>query len=144
MVSTWIYSPEGGSKNEKVEAQIDSGDAIAVVSGGGIGTSPGSVSVTFTVYEDHPLVSVTSMVAPSPDWFVGLSGLDLCRNGNWISEQEFTLYAYDAGADSGITYTSANGATSTPELIRKLHEKPFPVDGFHVSMGVFSFTLKDE
>ena len=30
--------------------------------------------------EDRPVVSVVSMLAPSPDWFVGVAGLDL-RDG---------------------------------------------------------------
>ena len=42
--------------------------------------SPGSVSLEFEISVDFPLVTLTSMVAPSPDWFVGVSGLSLLEN----------------------------------------------------------------
>ena len=29
-------------------------------------------------------VSVMSKLVPSPDWFVGLDGLDLCENGKFV------------------------------------------------------------
>lgn len=42
---------------------------------------------------------------PSPDWFVGISGLELCLpNCNWITNKTINLYPWDAGIDSGVTY----------------------------------------
>jgi len=71
---------EWGSKTvleQEVEAAIIAGTASEVISGGGIGISPGTVAVTFNVSPDHPLATIVTMVAPSPDWFSGVSGLDL-------------------------------------------------------------------
>lgn len=52
------------------------------------------------------LVSFVSMIDPSPDWFLGVSGLDLClRNCTWAESKIVDLYPYDAGTDSGPTYT---------------------------------------
>lgn len=50
-------------------------------------------------------MSLVTMIGPSPDWFVGLSGIDLCTtNCTWAEEAYYDLFPYDAGTDSGITY----------------------------------------
>ena len=48
------------------------------------------------------------MVAPSPDWFVGVSGLPLFENGQWVEERRIDLVPWDAGTDSGTTFESRN------------------------------------
>jgi hypothetical protein len=56
--------------------------------------------------QTHPLASFVSMVAPSPDWFVGVSGVALFENGAWIDELGIPLYAWDAGTDLGVDFLS--------------------------------------
>lgn len=54
--------------------------------------------------ENH-LLSLVSMIYPSPDWFVGVSGLELCeKECKWSEGFEVELYPWDAGTDSGVTY----------------------------------------
>lgn len=44
-------------------------------------------------------------IGPSPDWVVGVSGLDLCQKDcSWIESITIDLYPYDAGTDNGISY----------------------------------------
>lgn len=44
-------------------------------------------------------------LGPSPDWVVGVNGLNLClKNCTWIEKLNVDLYPYDSGTDSGITY----------------------------------------
>jgi hypothetical protein len=51
-------------------------------------------------------MSLVSMLGPSPDWIVGVSALELCsRNCTWVENKTLNLYPWDAGTDSGITYT---------------------------------------
>lgn len=51
-------------------------------------------------------MSLVSMLGPSPDWIVGVSALELCsRNCSWVENKTLNLYPWDAGTDSGITYT---------------------------------------
>ncbi len=133
---------ETGSKTlllGEVEAAIGAGNAEFVLSGGGIGISPGSVSLTFNVSESFPLVTVVSMVAPSPDWFVGVSGLNLMENSSWRQEVVVSLVVHDAGTDSGTTYRSANQDTDPPAGVREFSDSPF--DGNNV-VGSFTFTLQ--
>jgi hypothetical protein len=61
------------------------------------------------------------MIYPSPDWFVGVSGLELCLpNGSWIEQKILNLYPVDAGTDSGPTYISPDQPTIPKEAIRRI------------------------
>ena len=132
---------ETGSKSQltqEVTAAIGAGTAFGLISGGGIGRSPGSVRTTFSVDAEYPLVSLVSMIAPSPDWFVGVSGLNLLDGNHWHNEVVVPLIPYDAGTDSGLTYTSANADTVPREPIFVLTE-PFEPD---TPLGTFTFRLR--
>ena len=70
------------------------------------------------VSEDFPYITLVSMVAPSPDWFIAVNNLNLRSGNNSINngwKETFTIdvFAYDAGTDDGNNYESAN-AVSTP------------------------------
>lgn len=61
------------------------------------------------------------MIYPSPDWFVGASGLELClSNGSWVEQKVISLYPYDAGTDSGMTYISPDQPTIPKETIKRI------------------------
>lgn len=65
----------------------------------------GRTFAVFRVDPNHHLVSFVSMIDPSPDWFVGVSGLELClANCTWIENRILDLYPWDSGTDSGPTY----------------------------------------
>lgn len=134
---------ETGSKNpltiEIGNAIIDK-TAYKLISGSGIGTSPGSVSEEFMVSENYPLVTLVTMIAPSPDWFVGVDSLNLFENGSFVEEKIVVLYAYDAGTDSGTTYTSPDDPTAPPVPIFKIEGYPFFYEDELVPLGTFTFT----
>ena len=77
-----------------------------------------TVSTTFTVKASHPLVSVLSMIAPSPDWFVGVSSLSLYDNG-WRN-RVVDLYPYDAGTENGTGWSLFNAATIPQGVITSI------------------------
>jgi len=137
-----VMAETGGTVNleSEVVSRIGFGSAFSVISGGGIGTSPGSVETTFEIAPSHPLVSLVSMIAPSPDWFVGVHDLSLVDGGEWISTLTIDLFPYDSGTDSGSGYTSANADTDPAELISEITGDPFLVDGQLGRIGTFTFT----
>ncbi|KAL0268585.1 UNVERIFIED_CONTAM: hypothetical protein PYX00_010463 [Menopon gallinae] len=76
---------------------------------------------TFKVDKERNLLSVVSMFGPTPDWIVGVSGLNLCkRDCTWIENKVVNLYPYDAGTDSGISYESPNEPTVPRERIHRI------------------------
>lgn len=80
-----------------------------------------NTSAHFRVDRKHPKVSLASMFGPSPDWVVGISGLNLCEEDcSWKDSIDIDLYPWDAGTDSGITYMSANEETLPRERMRKI------------------------
>jgi hypothetical protein len=68
--------------------------------------------LTLDVSEDFSYVSTMHMLAGSPDWFTGVSGLNLCEGGDWAESVTVTSQPYDAGTDCGVSYNSANCAES--------------------------------
>lgn len=109
------------------------------ISGPGLATATGSVSIpTFSASRSHPLVTLVTMIAPSPDWFVGVHDLSLLDDqGNWRDTVVVTLYPYDAGSDDGADYTSADLEPTTHQLIANLRgQVPFAT----APIGTFTFT----
>jgi hypothetical protein len=129
----------------EIAPAITSGVAHLPLSGGGIGTSPGSVSLTFpqAMNRDYPLVTLVSMIAPSPDWFAGVDSLSLITNGNWVTNLVVTLHGYDAGTDGGPSYASPDQATVPRGVITRFTGFPAIQDGVIVPFGRFVFTRLD-
>ena len=102
----------GATSTFRSEIEARGSDVAAVVR-----TSPGSGgrgSATFDidVTKDHPLLTLVSMIGPSPDWFVGVSGLSLLdAGGQWRSQHSVNLYPYDAGTEDGEAFSLGNPAT---------------------------------
>lgn len=78
--------------------------------GNGVCTHSGTIDVSY----EYPYVSMMSMIAPSPDWYVGVSNVNLCYqdqySGEWYWLDQYPidaprdLYAWDAGTDGGATF----------------------------------------
>jgi hypothetical protein len=112
---------------QEVGAAIPAGTAGQVVEAPEI-DSPGTVSVELLATEAHPLLTLVTMVAPSPDWFVGVAGLPLRTGGKWVEGRVAELFAWDAGTDSGRTFRTPNVDTQPREPIHLLGA-PFPSPG---------------
>ncbi|CAH0560031.1 unnamed protein product [Brassicogethes aeneus] len=80
-----------------------------------------NTSTSFKVDRRHHLISLASMFGPTPDWVVGVSGLNLCeRSCTWKENLVVDLFPYDAGTDSGITYMSPNAETNPKERMYRI------------------------
>ena len=110
-----------------------------------------SVTIQFDINKTHPLLTLVTMVAPSPDWFVGVRNLALFENGVWKEtghpDLSIPLRIYDAGTDSGTTFSSGNQATSPREVIARLASNPgdtdFTTEGTSAGINfIGSFTIK--
>lgn len=110
---------ELGSKfslNKEMANPLENGDILSIINTNGINISPGSISVEFTMDKNHSLLSITSMLAPSPDWFIGVDSINLLENNLWLNKIEVNLRLYDAGTDGGLTYESNNLETFPIEI----------------------------
>ncbi len=96
-----------------------------------------------TISEFFPLVTLVSMVAPSPDWFIAINSLNM-RSGNptvnngWKETFTMDVFAYDAGTDNGTDYGSGD-APSSP-FVPVTMVSGFPINGN--KMATITFTYK--
>ena len=133
---------ERGSRSrleEEVRAAIAAGTASGVLAGNALDRTPGVVSLSFEMTRSYPLVTLVTMIAPSPDWFVGVRDVSLMQNGNWVDTLTIGLDPYDAGTDSGTTYRSPDRETSPRQPVQRIVGEPFAVNGAVASMGTFTF-----
>ena len=119
-----------------IVSEINSG--VADGSLGSLILRPGNVGpaqtviVDFVATPEYSLVTMLSMIAPSPDWFVGLHDFDLRPDGVWLDEVTLELNSYDAGTENGSTFSLSNPATVPQSFILPLDdvEPDGPLTGF--------------
>lgn len=97
--------------SDEFNSKIEAGEGLKSVVGNGLGSGVGSLSVTLDVNEKFSSITLTTMLAPSPDWYVAIINQNLLENGKFVDEKTVDALTYDAGTDSGITFTSSNEAT---------------------------------
>ena len=139
-IKTMAEEGINGPLENEIQTLITEGSACEVITGKSLSPSPGTVTATFTLEPECPDVTLVTMIAPSPDWFVGVNSLSLFADDEWVEEKVVELYPNDAGTDSGSTYSAPNQATNPPETIHILLSEPFLMDGEVPSMGTFTFT----
>ncbi|MYG39931.1 MAG: hypothetical protein F4201_03800 [Nitrospira sp. SB0677_bin_15] len=103
----------GGTSRFRSELMA-AGNNVKTIISWGIGNGGGAtVTKTVEFSKDHPLFTILSMLGPSPDWFVGLSGYSLLDgNGNWHSSRTVDLFAYDAGTEEGTGWSIENSSSN--------------------------------
>ena len=69
----------------EIESHISGGKALQLIlpAGPGLGAEGELTNIQVKVSSNFSRVSLISMLAPSPDWFVGIDSHDLCDNGQW-------------------------------------------------------------
>ena len=124
----------GGTASEGVEAVAEQGNtaifereinanmnAVAVIEKSLPSGRTPTATVDFTVSTAHPLVTLLTRIAPSPDWFVGVSGLSLLDAQNeWLSQHQVDLFPYNAGTEKGAEFSLTNAATSPQGTITSI------------------------
>lgn len=117
MASTGIENvAETGSNTvfqSEVNASITGGDTQQYIDGDGLNSATGTITINgLQVDENFSLLTLVSMIAPSPDWMIGLNSFDLRPGGNWITgTTTIDLFPYDAGTEDGSSYSISNPAT---------------------------------
>jgi len=105
---------------------------VASVAGGRPGPVFPTSTRVVTVKMDGPagatLLSASTMLVPSPDWFLGWSRVDLCNGTAW-TDAAGGLGLWDAGTYSGATLTGADKETVPPTVIRRFGFGDYPLFG---------------
>lgn len=133
----------GNAFSAEINAAITAGRADQLLVDGFAPFAGNNSNANFSsleISEDFPLITLISMVAPSPDWFIAVNSLNL-RSGNnavnngWKDTFTMDVFVYDSGTDDGTNYSSANSAnTPVPIFMRT----GFPTNGN--AMATITFT----
>ena len=108
----------------EINSAITSGTAASLISANGINNVGSSITL-FDVSDSHSYVSLISMIAPSPDWFVGVYDLSLKSDGSWIKDFTIGLTPWDAGTEEGNLFSLSNLDSSPHVSIAGLTDSPF-------------------
>jgi hypothetical protein len=100
--------------NTEVTTAITNNESDQYINGSSLGAATGSIIINdLIVDKNYPLLTLLSMIAPSPDWFIGINSINLLdTSSNWKSSISLDLFAYDSGTDSGTNYSSGNAITT--------------------------------
>ena len=120
-----IMAETGAPKvlTEEIKALTAKGDILDH----GVGKvffTPGEEEVQVTVSRDAPYITVVSMIAPSPDWFVSARNIKLYDRGKWLERTLIPAPLYDAGTDDGEEFTSADKDTQPKQPIGRFAGAP--------------------
>ena len=123
---TEVMAETGGIGTLRSEVAAAGRDSTSVIQqtlpGGGTATA----DFTIEVSGEHASVTLASMLAPSPDWFVGVSGLPLLgSDGHWVHQAKVDLFPYDAGTENGERFSLNNDATTPQGVITSLRDTGF-------------------
>jgi hypothetical protein len=106
----------------EVNVAINNGFAGSIINGNSLATPLGEIIISDVILtQEFSIISLATMLAPSPDWFTGINNLSLIdTNNNWIDELIIDVYPNDAGTDSGSDYESSNMVTNPFQNISSL------------------------
>lgn len=120
-----------GRFEKEIKARRGNGIFQVISGSGNIDNSGRDVIRRVRVDDEHSYLTIATMIAPSHDWFVGVSGLSLRDgDGNWKDEVKLDLYAYDAGTEIGDDFalspnTRENGTIRKLDGVSTLTDRPF-------------------
>jgi len=79
--------------------------------------TPGEYTLKITADKDHHYISFVTMVAPSPDWFTGVSNLDLMKDGQWLKQTMVPMFVFDAGTDEGTAFNTEHYPKTPADVV---------------------------
>ena len=100
-----------------------------------------TITIAANTHADR--LTVLTMIAPSPDWFVGLNGIAL-RNadGTWKDKITCELVGYDAGTEEGVRWSLSNDDTNPVQSIHKLSDSAaLQTAGYDLSSPFLKVTI---
>lgn len=124
----------------EINSRISKGEGHHLLVGDNLSSGIGTISAEIVVDENNPEVTLVTMIAPSPDWYVGAIHVNLFENGAFINSKSLTAHVYDSGTDSGVNYTSPNEDTSPKDSIAYFYQPPLG-DGKQLPVNIATVTF---
>ena len=116
---------EGAELEIEINNAINTGTAASMFITDFLEDFPDVTSIVIEVPDTHTYITAISMVAPSPDWFIGVYDLALQSGGNWIADLTVDLMPWDAGTEEGDTFSLSNPASNPHIPVAPPADSPF-------------------
>ncbi|HYU32598.1 MAG TPA: spondin domain-containing protein [Thermoanaerobaculia bacterium] len=126
--------------DSEINAAIASGNALALTESDPLKDFSQTATAEVTVDDAHPMVSLVAMIAPSPDWFAGVSDVDLKENGAWVDSKTVDVNPWDSGGDDGTTYLADDKDNDPKKPTTMNMSKHFLKDGKPMPVARITFT----
>lgn len=97
--------------SDEINEKISTKEGLGLYVGSNLSTGVGQITIDVVVDKYHPSVTLATMLAPSPDWYLAVVNVNLLENNQFVSSKTIDGIVYDAGTDDGTTYTSPNANT---------------------------------
>lgn len=112
-------------KDDEVDPTIPA-NTQQYINGNPLGSATGTITINdLEVFEDFALLTLVSMIAPSPDWMIAVNSIDLRAGGDWNSSISIDLFPYDAGTDNGTNYSSSDINNTGGTITSLVNVSPF-------------------
>jgi len=109
----------------ELNKKIDDDKGLDFVIGDNLNSGVGTICIRIDVNQKNPSVTLATMLAPSPDWYIAVVDVNLLEGDSFIKEKTVDGLLYDSGTDDGITFTSSNIKTVPKEPISLKTSAPF-------------------
>ena len=119
--------------------KINDGKGLDCVIGENLNKGVGTISFNIDVDKENPSVTLATMLAPSPDWYVAVVDVNLFENESFVKEKTINGLVCDSGTDSGKTFKSSNEETTPKQPISLITSSPL---GTSPTLCTVTFTKK--
>ena len=123
--------------SEEINDKIKNKEGYKLVVGDNLGSGVGKITVEIEVNKQNPSITLATMIAPSPDWYIAVVNVNLFEGNEFVSNKTIDASIYDAGTDNGTDYTSADEVTNPQQNISILDDAPLS-NGLTLSTVTFT------
>ncbi len=110
--------------DDEINVRIANEEGANLFVGNSLSSGVGTITINIKIDEEYSSVTLVSMLAPSPDWYVGVVNINLFDGVSFVESKTINLLMYDAGSDDGTTFVSSNSITSPQSPITLLVDTP--------------------
>ena len=127
--------------DDELKQLIEEGKGHKHFIGSSLSSGTGEIEIRVEVTKQNPSITLATMIAPSPDWYIAVVDINLLENNSFVNQKTVDANVYDAGTDSGSTYSSPNDLTAPQNPITLFVDSPLG-NGVALNATIASVTFK--
>ena len=127
--------------DDELKQLIEEGNGHKHYIGSNLSSGTGEIEIRVEVTEQNSSITLATMIAPSPDWYIAVVDINLMENNSFVDQKTVEAHVYDAGTDSGTTYSSPNDVTAPQNPITLFVDSPLG-NGAELNATIASVNFK--